>query len=1085
MKKTIVLILVICLLLSTAPLSISGEITLESPSSKELTYASGEYDFDEIYGEALTKAMPKLDRLPIKYDKPEFVPGEIIIKFRDVDVNLSTSPDGFLTTGIASVNMLNMECGVTSAEKTVYSDPGSPLSNAYKFILDDDADVTCIVKKYNNDPYVAYAEPNYIYYLSGFVDENNFAFQKVHTHDDKRRIPDDPYFDMQGGLNQLNDCDIDAPEAWGIETGDPDIVIAILDTGVDYIHPDIADNIWVNPGEDLNNNGVVDPSDFNDIDDDNNGLVDDIRGYDFIGDVAGYDFIRGVATNVSPDNDPMDFYGHGTHCSGIASAVTNNGIGIAGVCWNCKIMPLRIVENSEIDGWIASQAIVYAANEGADIISMSWGGCAASQEMEDVIGYAYNRGTVIIGAAGNDYTSSKSYPAGYNNVIAVSASDSNDKIAFFSDFGSWIDVAAPGVDILSLRAEGTDMYGDGTHIVDGYYYVASGTSMSCPHVAGLAGLILSRARRIDLDLSPLEIKTILRSSTDPVLSNICCGLGRVNAKKAMQKIAAITADLSSNLDDKEAQGTVYITGSADGEDFGEYNLEYGRGIRPTSWIELESSAYPSDNIFFPWDTTKIDDGAITIRLRVTADHNTYEDRTVIVVNNNPDEILYVDDSGGEEFIRIQDAVHDAGRRDTVYVYSGKYFENVVIYRSINLYGEDKNTTVIDGAGSTRIGVNIDNADTLQFTGFTVKRFSGGISTYESTRALISNNIVSDNLYFGITSSSDCATVSNNIIRNTRTPLGNGIMVGWYDYVVSGNTVENNEGNGIDAVVDCGSGKIVDNIVKGNSYNGILISLGAWENCDVSIKDNIASDNSLNGIYLTISSYIPISGNFITGNLRGIRLSSVYRGTIYNNTIENNIEDGILLTTLSDEDLEPYSFLMTLFEEFKSIPGMWFLLRLLGSSFENSIFKNNITQNQRSIFIKNFNCDKNTIYHNNFINNIEKAKDKGTNNKWYNSDLKQGNYWDDYGGFDILPPWGVGDTPYIIPPYSLRNNDNYPLMKPYDGTPVNNQANQIAIQNNPQNSQSQQNALNRDQQSSNTLTLLRMLEQIPNTFPKLN
>ena len=201
------------------------------------------------------------------------------------------------------------------------------------------------VEDYNSDPCVEYAEPNYLY-----------SMQQVRAGN-QGTIPNDPYFYQQWSLDQTSDADIDAPEAWDIETGDPSVVIAILDTGVDYNHEDLAGNIWINDDE------IEDGQDS-----DGNGYIDDIRGWDF----------------GSGDNDPMDWNGHGTHCSGIASAMTNNNVGIAGVCWNCKIMPLKF-DFSNVE---AAEALAYAADNGADVISMSWGGYVYSQLLHDALNYA-------------------------------------------------------------------------------------------------------------------------------------------------------------------------------------------------------------------------------------------------------------------------------------------------------------------------------------------------------------------------------------------------------------------------------------------------------------------------------------------------------------------------------------------------------------------------------------------------------------------------------------------------------------------------------------------------------------------------
>ena len=411
-------------------------------------------------------------------DTTIFVPGELIVKFKPgVSVKPSVSARGIATTGYGSIDMLNQQYGVTSLEE-VFKTAKKPVvrelfdfSNIYILKLPEDADVLWAVEAYQNDPNVEYAEPNYIYHTC--------------------IIPNDQYLDLQWALNQASDHDIDAPEAWDIETGDASIVIAIIDTGVDWDHPDLAANVWNNTDE------IVNGSDT-----DGNGYIDDIRGWDF-----AYEY-----------NNPMDYHGHGTHCAGIAGAVTNNSIGIAGVCWNCTIMPVKGLNNvgsgSASD---LSNAIRYAADNGADVISMSWGSYDYSGMISNALNYAYNNGVVLVAGAGNDGISNKFYPAGRDNVIAVSATNSNDAEASFSNYGSWVDVAAPGVSIYSTICN--DTYGN-----------KSGTSMSCPHVAGLVGLLLSK----NSSLTQMEVRTILRSTTDSVTSGRYIGLGRINAHRAIQ-----------------------------------------------------------------------------------------------------------------------------------------------------------------------------------------------------------------------------------------------------------------------------------------------------------------------------------------------------------------------------------------------------------------------------------------------------------------------------------------------------------------------------------------------------------------------
>ena len=339
------------------------------------------------------------------------------------------------------------------------------------------------------NPNVEYAEPNYMVTIQDTV-------------------PDDPQFGSLYGLNNTGQnggtagADIDAPQAWDIETGSRDIVVAVIDTGVDYTHDELKNNMWVNVNE-IPDNG---------IDDDGNGYVDDYRGWDF----------------ANNDNDPMDDHFHGTHVSGTIAAEGNNGIGVSGINWRVRIMPLKFLTkdgNGSIEGAIA--AIEYAASMGAQISNNSWGGSGSSQALHDAIANAEKLGHLFVAAAANDGQNNDltpKYPASYDlpNIIAVAATDNKDNLASFSNYGvTAVDLGAPGVDILSLSP------GNG-------YRLLSGTSMATPHVSGVAALILAH----NPGMTYAEVKATILNSVDPVASlkgKTVTG-GRLNAFKALQSL---------------------------------------------------------------------------------------------------------------------------------------------------------------------------------------------------------------------------------------------------------------------------------------------------------------------------------------------------------------------------------------------------------------------------------------------------------------------------------------------------------------------------------------------------------------------
>jgi hypothetical protein len=307
--------------------------------------------------------------------------------------------------------------------------------------------------------------------------------------------PNDPLREEQWALDTIN-----APAAWDTCRGDHDVVVAIIDTGVDYAHRDLQGNVWVN---DVEQNGLAG------VDDDGNGYIDDVYGYNF----------------VNGDGDPMDDDGHGTHCAGIVAAAGDNGVDVAGVCWKARIMALKVLDADGVgSAGDAAPAVYYAVANGADVISSSWGATGGSDTLKDAIAYAYSRGVVVVAAAGNDGNDVPFYPAAYPNVLAVAATNLTDRRWSYSNYGDWVDVAAPGESILSLIPSSSGS------TIPRFIGSKTGTSMAAPHVSGACALLLSADPLLTCD----EVQEIITTTGDPIAAGICSSNSRLNVYEALR-----------------------------------------------------------------------------------------------------------------------------------------------------------------------------------------------------------------------------------------------------------------------------------------------------------------------------------------------------------------------------------------------------------------------------------------------------------------------------------------------------------------------------------------------------------------------
>ncbi len=408
----------------------------------------------------------------------ESVPGEYVVKLKLGQASISNS---YLASALnaESVRTISAQSGAVLVKKS-----GLEIASL-------------AIQALENNPYVEYAEPNYIYRPVGQI----------------ASLPNDPQLGRLWGLINTGQSssgdmpgqkgvagvDVDAARAWEIQTGSRDVVIAVIDTGVDYTLADLGPNMWVNEAEKNGQAGV---------DDDGNGFIDDIHGYDF----------------VNNDGDPKDDQGHGSHVSGTIAGNGNDGVGVVGVAWQARVMGLKFLSASG-GGTLenAIKAIDYATQMGAKITSNSWGGGGRSEALYEAIERSNQAGILFVAAAGNSAANNDvnpGYPASYdnNNIISVAAIDNSGRMASFSSYGrTSVDVAAPGVNVLSTTPGG--------------FVSWSGTSMAAPHVSGVAVLLMSQ----EPNLTAHEVRERIIATARPLSAakNKVSSGGIVNAYHAL------------------------------------------------------------------------------------------------------------------------------------------------------------------------------------------------------------------------------------------------------------------------------------------------------------------------------------------------------------------------------------------------------------------------------------------------------------------------------------------------------------------------------------------------------------------------
>jgi len=512
----------------------------------------------------------------------EFVPGQIIVKFKpgvvQIPKGLTVASVKAATVSAASVKALNQRYEV-AAFKQLYRDAleirpdWKQLANVYILNFPAAKDIAQAVKEYKKDTNVEFALPNTV----------------VRAFD---TFPDDQYFYLQWALNQIK-----APQGWDKTTGSAGNLIAVLDTGINYNHQDFA------------------------------GKVDMVHAKDY----------------VNNDNDPMDDFGHGTAVSGVVGAVTDNGIGIAGMDWKAKILPIKVLDNQG-RGDIANvnQALAYLAalkSTGTNIvvINMSLGQYSADSELESRCSDAYNQDVVLTAAAGNGNVDWPTYPAYYSTVVAVAATDDSDKRAVWtgfdpetgqtqaSNYGTWVDISAPGDNIFSTDRSG------------GYSGNWKGTSLATPYVSGLAALLKAANPALTNSQIVERMKATadnIDSLQDPAYQGLL-GTGRINLLEAL---SGLLVKITSPAGGAYLKGKVDVYGTASGWNFNSYRLEaIGNGnliTIETSSVSVESGKLGS------WETAGLN-GEYSLRLTAFAagGGSAQTNEVVFVDNSSPEAVI--------------------------------------------------------------------------------------------------------------------------------------------------------------------------------------------------------------------------------------------------------------------------------------------------------------------------------------------------------------------------------------------------------------------------------------------------------------
>ena len=774
-------------------------------------------------------------------------------------------------------------------------------------------------------------------------------------------IPDDPGWPMQWGSRA-----IEADFAWNTTVGDSSFIVAVIDSGIDLDHEDLA--LHIVP-----------------------------RGFDW----------------VNNDADPTDDNGHGTHCAGIIAAVLDNSIGIAGLA-QVKLLAEKVLD-SDGSGSADSvaNAIIHAVNQGANILSVSLGSYAKSTLIYEAIRYADAHDVLIIGSAGNDASRCYRWPAAYEEVIGVTATGESDEPAEFTNFGDWIDVAAPGVNIYSTWKNNG-------------YRNASGTSMSVPQVAGVAGLVWSQFPNMTRDQVRAQLRCTADDLGDPAFDEYY-GHGLINARRAVEQPPPeheiillrwkipYTMNLSSTA---IINGTLLNFGTSN-----ESNMVvqlFVNGAVEDS--KLISNLTEGTSITTSHRWTPTGEGTYNVTLHVapvygeTATQNNILSENIIIRTSQTFEVP-------QDFPTIQDAINKVDEGSTIQVDQGTYYEHLVVAKSITAQGENSSITTIDGNGVKSAIIVL--ANNISISGFTVQN-SGGI-ILSSSHNNISANKVRDHFY-GIALLAnhntlvgntvlDCAfgillegSNGNTLRENHMVSNALNLFVSFYGTTLSHYVNDIDASNTVDErPVYYWVNKHDESIPSDAGYVAVLNSTG------IVVRDLNLTKNG-QGVLLVSSTNTTVANVHTSANHIGIYLVNSDYNRIFDNVAAENIVGIWLASNCTGNVVEA-----------NTTQKGTFGIALTNSS-HNSVEGNTVSDNEFSggwgIALEHSNC--NSFVRNNVINNSVQVSIafESFNNSWDNG--YAGNYWSNYDGSDIDGD-GIGDSPYVI---DGPNSDNYPLMNRY-------------------------------------------------------